>query len=392
MKSRYLFLPGALALSVGFFAYHFGTQAAPPLLPFQGRLTDAQGNAVADGARVVQFKIYDAPVGGSAVWNGEVQRLTVNAGLVSTLLGTKANLSNVDFDRELYLELTVDANNDSQITAADPPLLPRQSILPAIFSKEAADSRLLAGHDWSPLFGANDPTGTLLPVRIADGSVPSAKLVPASITAAQVAPNAITAAQIADNTITSAQIAPGAITRERLEPSLTIDSIIPPGTISAFGGPNPPIGWLLCDGSALDKDNPAYTNLWSAIGTSWGNGSESGTGATFPFVPGVTEFNVPDLRGMFLRGVSGVSTNDPDRMARVAIMSGGNADNQIGSIQPDALRSHTHDYMDRTVGGSGGPIARDGAGAIPDTQRVTSPTGGNETRPRNAYVNYIIKY
>src|SRR5207244_2770603 len=101
------------------------------LLPFQGRLTDQTGVAVSDGARVVQFKIYDAPVGGRAVWNGEVQKLTINAGLVSTILGTKASLSGVDFNQDLYLEITIDANGDGQISLADPPLLPRQSILPA---------------------------------------------------------------------------------------------------------------------------------------------------------------------------------------------------------------------------------------------------------------------
>src|SRR4029078_1041994 len=79
-------------------------QADSRVLPFQGRLSDANGNSVADGARVVQFKIYDAPVGGRAVWNGEVQNLSINAGLVSTLLGTKASLSGVDFNLDLYLE------------------------------------------------------------------------------------------------------------------------------------------------------------------------------------------------------------------------------------------------------------------------------------------------
>src|SRR6188508_3050398 len=100
------------------------TQAGARILPFQGRLSDANGNAVPDGARVVQFKIYDAPVGGRAVWNGEVQNLTINAGLVSTLLGTKASLSGVDFNQDLYLEITIDANADGQISLADPPLLP----------------------------------------------------------------------------------------------------------------------------------------------------------------------------------------------------------------------------------------------------------------------------
>src|ERR1043165_10172148 len=74
-------------------------QQLPKLLPFQGRLTDQNGTPVSDGARVVQFKIYDAPVGGRAVWNGEVQKLTVNGGLISTVLGTKAALSGVEIGR-----------------------------------------------------------------------------------------------------------------------------------------------------------------------------------------------------------------------------------------------------------------------------------------------------
>src|ERR1041385_3048342 len=127
-------------------------QETPRLLPFQARLTEANGNALADGSKVVQFKIYDAPVGGQAVWSGEVQKLTVNGGLVNTILGPKASLGSVDFNKSLYLELTMDANDDGQITAAAPPMLPRQSILPAVFAKESANSKLLDGYDWSALF------------------------------------------------------------------------------------------------------------------------------------------------------------------------------------------------------------------------------------------------
>ncbi len=177
MKTK-LFPCFLLALSaLAYLAFDRSTHADTRLLPFQGRLTDANGNPVADGARVVQFKIYDAPVGGRVVWNGEVQKLTVNAGLVSTLLGTKADLSRVDFDQELYLELTIDANNDGQIGPADPPLLPRQSVLPAVFAKESANSRLLEGYNWSALFGTSNPAdGTLLDSKIRDGSINGNKL------------------------------------------------------------------------------------------------------------------------------------------------------------------------------------------------------------------------
>src|SRR6266705_2403936 len=103
-------------------------QTAPKLLPFQGRLTDQNGNAVSNGVRLVQFKIYDVPTGGSPVWAGELHRTTVNGGLVNVLLGSKTPLTGVDFDKQLYLEITVDVSGptgqpDNAITLADPPML-----------------------------------------------------------------------------------------------------------------------------------------------------------------------------------------------------------------------------------------------------------------------------
>jgi hypothetical protein len=172
-------------------------EAATRLLPFQGRVTDADGNALPDGSRVVQFKIYDAPIGGLAVWNGEVHNLTINGGLVSTLLGSKAALDGVDFNLDLYLEITIDANTDGQISLSDPPLLPRQSILPAVFAWESADSQLLQGYDWSALFGPDNPAdGTLLPAKIADSSLATAKLGDSAVTAAKIANGAVTRPKI----------------------------------------------------------------------------------------------------------------------------------------------------------------------------------------------------
>src|SRR5439155_2044116 len=129
---------------------------------FQGRLTDANGNAVADGAKLIQFQIYDQPSSGSALWAGEVHRTTVNGGLVNVLLGSKnpfpkgqsASPDKPFFDQVLYLQITVDSDGDNQITAADPPLLPRQVILPTLFAKESQNSAKLAGYDWGAILAA----------------------------------------------------------------------------------------------------------------------------------------------------------------------------------------------------------------------------------------------
>ena len=67
-----------------------------------------------------------------------------------------------------------------------------------------------------------------------------------------------------------------------------LDIVIPVGTVIAFAGTTVPNGWLLCDGSAVDRT--AYSRLFSAIGTAHGNGNGSST------------FHIPDYRGQFLRG------------------------------------------------------------------------------------------
>lgn len=157
----------------------------------------------------------------------------------------------------------------------------------------------------------------------------------------------------------------------------------PSGTIMAFGGPKNkvPTGWVLCDGKLLDRTNPRFSNLFNAIGTSWGG-------------DGGNRFAVPDLRGLFLRGVSDTTGLDPDAAdrlpSRINLNSTGNRGNTVGSKQTDEFKRHTHDYKDEK---QPAPNTFDSGGGrgLQDHTRTTSPAGGNETRPVNAYVFYIIK-
>ncbi len=371
-------------------------EAGPRLLPFQGRLTDANGVPVADGAKVVQFKIYDAPTGGTAVWNGEVQKLTVNGGLVSTLLGSKADLSSVDFNEEVYLEITVDANADNQITAADPPLLPRQSILPAVFAVEAQRARTLDWMDgngvvqgsanWSVLFGPNtDPsTGKINASKLADGSITSTqvlagtlqgdRLAPETLTSAQIGPNAVDTSEIKDSAVISAKILDGTIQPADVAAGY---GLVPAGTIIATVLDTPSSGWLKCEGEEVAI--ASYPQLAAAIGTKFG-------AAASP----ATHFKLPDLRAMFLRGRNAGRTDefaDPDVTSRTA--PGANKD-VVGSVQGDELKSHSHSLK---LGGDGFTAGgRPQRSSNHNDNSATEPTGGSETRPKNIYVNYFIKH
>lgn len=170
---------------------------------------------------------------------------------------------------------------------------------------------------------------------------------------------------------------------------------VPAGMIMAFAGTsdNIPDGWLLCDGSAVSRSE--YSNLYSAIGVSWGTGDNS------------TTFNLPDLRGMFLRGVSGNSGNDPDAESRTLLKNnGGNTGNKVGSYQGDAIRNITGKIdgvgLSNGSGASGafkgisssnfGPniIQAYGSAFNFDASRIVPV--GSDNRPANVYVTYIIKY
>jgi microcystin-dependent protein len=169
-------------------------------------------------------------------------------------------------------------------------------------------------------------------------------------------------------------------------------AFFPAGIIAPFAGPDTkvPAGWLLCNGQGLKSAD--YPALYNTIGTAWGNGSENCPG-------GGCNFNAPDLQGVFIRGMDGTRGLDPDKSGRTAIHAGGSTGNNVGSYQADQYYSHTHNYDDvyNDDSSRGGTVlnheAADGDGtAIYNWTKTSTASGGNETRPRNAYVNYIIKY
>ncbi len=157
-------------------------------------------------------------------------------------------------------------------------------------------------------------------------------------------------------------------TRQAIENHLTP---VPVGTIivSARLVGTPP-GWLRCNGARLARE--AYADLFSAIGTTFGNGD------------GRTTFNIPDLRGEFLRGWNGGSNTDPGRV--------------FGSVQADEFKSHTHDFTGALTAQTSDDVGYivSGARRYSDHQSIAGTilnhTGGRETRPRNVSVLFLIKY
>lgn len=186
---------------------------------------------------------------------------------------------------------------------------------------------------------------------------------------------------------------------ESLIPEL-MKALNPPGTIIAYGGAvtdpggrpivEPVPGYLLCNGAVIDDvlEDGKYADLKAVLSTRWGNGQDGDSETV----------NLPDLRGVFLRGWSGAASDgfvDEDRYSegiRVARLSGGATANAVGSFQQDEFQEHSHKrrYYQGAGGGDGTPYVYGSYG--PTGLTSSSLEGESETRPKNAYVAYLIKY
>lgn len=341
-------------------------QNVPALINYQGQIANPDGTTPPTADYVISFTIFDAPSGGKRVWGPQIfdgqtgpghgVKIPVVQGYFNVMLGSVdiagASITSAFDQPQRFVELQI---------GGGAPISRRQQLLGVPYAFRAGNASLA---DKAILADRADTAGKL---------------------SAPIDVDAL-----------------GAAVAERL---------VPPGTIVAFGGDTNkiPAGWLLCNGAALVSSQ--FPRLYSAIGTAWGDASEDNDATT--------DFRLPDCRGLFLRGANLNKPNpeaagDPDRQGRVASAIGGNAQNQVGSLQPHALERHDHggvtgegnvegtnpfrDFVDTPVAQQN-PLVfayqRDRAGyARPLSQHThnISPSGNStETRPSNVYVNYIIK-
>lgn len=104
-----------------------------------------------------------------------------------------------------------------------------------------------------------------------------------------------------------------------------------------------------------------------------------GRTATTAYFQATGKANVPDLRGMFLRGLNegrDDGSQDPEGSTREA-----------GDFQVDTLKSHSH--LENLATGNGGCYSGGSYGSPNSIQ--TGLTGGAETRPRNCAVYWYVK-
>ena len=163
---------------------------------------------------------------------------------------------------------------------------------------------------------------------------------------------------------------------------------VPVGSVFNLATTTVPSGYLECNGAAVSRST--YDALFASISTTWGSGDGSST------------FNLPDLRGQFVRGWANTKTNT------------GDDGRSFASTQSDQNKSHNHTITDpghvhtTTVDNSklfpaagGTTISYGGAGSYPGTVFTMSSAttgitladqGGTEVRVKNSALMYVIKF
>lgn len=165
------------------------------------------------------------------------------------------------------------------------------------------------------------------------------------------------------------------------------DQKAPPGLVANFARTTAPAGWLKANGAAISRE--AYADLYAAIGIAFGPGD------------GFTTFNLPDLRGEFVRGLDDGRGVDLGRGLGTWQAGQNEAHKHTGGTSYEG--SHSHNYFEvDTVGGVGlaagsnyqdrAQVRSTGPAGAHSHSVSISTSGGNEARPRNVALLACIKY
>jgi microcystin-dependent protein len=152
-------------------------------------------------------------------------------------------------------------------------------------------------------------------------------------------------------------------------------AISPVGMVGMWPISTPPMGWLICDGSAISRT--AYSDLFDILGTTYGVGD------------GSTTFNLPDFKGRVPAG-----TDSGQSEFQTEGTSGGEKTHTLDiTVMPS--HSHTQQRYPTTTGGSSGFSADTSmSGTQTDLTLTTKAAGGgaahNNLQPYLT-LNFIIK-
>lgn len=133
----------------------------------------------------------------------------------------------------------------------------------------------------------------------------------------------------------------------------------PAGLVAHFARSSAPTGWLKANGAAISRT--AYADLFAAIGTTFGAGD------------GLNTFNLPDLRGEFIRGFDDGRGIDSGRV--------------LGSWQKGSLQTFDPTFSLAVVSGLHHTVNNDNADSILANHGLDKVDHGNYQNSESVFVS-----
>ena len=162
---------------------------------------------------------------------------------------------------------------------------------------------------------------------------------------------------------------------------------VPAGSIFTFASTTVPSGYLECNGAAVSRS--VYATLFATISTTFGSGDGSST------------FNLPDLRGQFVRGWANNATGTGDD-GRSFASTQSDQNKTHGHSASVSDPGHKHVTLGHGTGDDGGSrVTGSGDGGSSSSSMNNADTGisvgvandgGAEVRVKNIALMYVIKF
>ncbi|HEX7116254.1 MAG TPA: phage tail protein [Steroidobacter sp.] len=171
--------------------------------------------------------------------------------------------------------------------------------------------------------------------------------------------------------------------------AIEIPKVLPPGTILILSQSTIPSGYRLLKANGAAVSRSAYAELFAEIGTTWGAGD------------GETTFNLPDIRGEFIRIWDDGRGVDAGRVFASWQADENKLHSHAASTDSAGNHAHsTHTHGTSSTGFQSGPNKSTPSGGSQNTSSngahthtvSVSNAGGNESRPRNLAFLAVISY
>ena len=162
---------------------------------------------------------------------------------------------------------------------------------------------------------------------------------------------------------------------------------VPAGSIFTFASTTVPSGYLECNGAAVSRST--YATLFATISTTFGVGDGSST------------FNLPDLRGQFVRGWANnaTGTGDDGRSFASSQADQNKTHGHTASVTDPGHKHVTKGHGTQDDGGSnltgstsGGTSSTSMNDANTGISVSVASDGGAEVRVKNIALMYVIKF